>query len=211
MEYRYIKCEEFRLEGGDNGTPIKVSGYGAVFNSLSDPLPKKDGTGTFREVIRHGAFDRSLANNSDIRLLINHDGLPLARQKSGTLRCSVDQRGLRFEATLDPTDPDVQRVIPKMKRGDLNNCSFAFSTRKDAWRKEPEIGEVRELQDVDCSDVSLVTYPAYPDAQASLRSLGAAWESRSLWEKSIVEEAPKVEPCTPTEVLRLRLDLAVAD
>jgi HK97 family phage prohead protease len=54
-----------------------------------------------------------------VRLLLNHDGLPLARTTSGTLKLREDKRGLHFEADLDPNDPDVQRIAPKVQRGDL--------------------------------------------------------------------------------------------
>jgi HK97 family phage prohead protease len=83
-----------------------------------------------------GAFAATLAKKPDVRLLINHDGLPLARTTSGTLKLREDKRGLHFEAELDATDPDVQRILPKVQRGDLSQMSFAFRTIKDAWRTE---------------------------------------------------------------------------
>ena len=149
-EYRSCAEMEIRAEADK----VTVGGYAAVFNSLSQDL------GGFREVIRRGAFQSTIAGGADVRFLINHDGLPLARTKSGTLRLAEDDRGLRIDATLDPTDPDVQRLIPKMKRGDLSQMSFGFRTLKDAWRQEGA-DQIRELHSVDLFDVSAVTYPAY--------------------------------------------------
>jgi HK97 family phage prohead protease len=162
IEYRSCSELEFRAEGDS----VKVGGYAAVFNSMSQDL------GGFREVIRRGAFTHTIAGGADVRFLINHDGMPLARTKSGTLRLAEDERGLRIDATLDPTDPDVQRLIPKMKRGDLSQMSFGFRTLKDAWRQEGA-DQIRELHAVDLFDVSAVTYPAYQSTEVALRSLAA--------------------------------------
>lgn len=146
----------------DNGT-IRLNGYAAVFNSFSEDL------GGFREIIRPGAFGRSLSGNPDVRLLINHDGMPLARTTSKTLRLYEDKRGLKVDANLDMTDPDVQRLKPKMARGDMDQMSFGFFTRSDSWRTENG-QDVRELHDVDLFDVSVVTFPAYPATEVGLRS-----------------------------------------
>ena len=163
LEYRSCAEMEFRAEGD----AVKVGGYAAVFNSLSEDL------GGVREVIRRGAFTHTIAQGADVRFLINHDGMPLARTKSGTLRLAEDDRGLRIDATLDPTDPDVQRLIPKMRRGDVSQMSFGFRTMKDAWRQEGA-DQIRELHAVDLFDVSAVTYPAYQATDVALRSLAAS-------------------------------------
>lgn len=169
LEYRSCAEMEFRAEGD----AVKVGGYAAVFNSLSEDL------GGFREVIRRGAFTHTIAQGADVRFLINHDGMPLARTKSGTLRLAEDDRGLRIDATLDPTDPDVQRLIPKMRRGDVSQMSFGFRTQKDAWRQEGA-DQIRELHAVDLFDVSAVTYPAYQATDVALRSLEAIKHKRAL-------------------------------
>jgi HK97 family phage prohead protease len=162
LETRVFGSVELRLEG--DGATRKLSGHAAVFNSFSLDMG-------FREIIRPGAFAGSLSRNPDVRLLLNHDGLPLARTVSKTLKLHEDKRGLRFEAELDATDPDVQRILPKVKRGDLNQMSFAFSTIKDNWRTEngEDVRELHELE-INDGDVSLVTYPAYPATDAAVRS-----------------------------------------
>jgi HK97 family phage prohead protease len=162
LETRIFGTVELRLDG--DGATRKLSGHAAVFNSFSLDMG-------FREIIRPGAFAGTLARNPDVRLLLNHDGLPLARTTSKTLRLSEDRRGLRFEADLDTSDPDVQRIVPKIKRGDLTQMSFGFRTLKDNWRTEngTDIRELHELE-IDDGDVSLVTYPAYPATDAAVRS-----------------------------------------
>lgn len=181
-EVRFISVAGLRLEERDGKAPT-LSGHAAVFNSFSEDMG-------FREIIRPGAFAGTLAKNPDVRLLINHDGLPLARTTAGTLRLREDNRGLHFEAELDPKDPDVQRIAPKVKRGDLSNMSFAFRTIKDNWRTEDSI-DVRELHELDLhdGDVSVVTYPAY-------KAAGVAIRSREEWKKS--------QAMSPTKLMALR-------
>jgi phage head maturation protease len=40
----------------------------------------------FMERVQRGAFRKVLSDGADVRFLINHDGLPLARTASGTMR-----------------------------------------------------------------------------------------------------------------------------
>ena len=135
-------------------------GYAAVFDAPSEPMP-------FTEFVRRGAFAKTLNDGADVRLLVDHEGVPLARTKSGTLILEEDDRGLRVEAKLDPMNPDAQRILSAMRRGDLSQMSFAFKTVKDSWSKDRA---VRELKEVQLFDVSVVTYPAYEDTIVSLRS-----------------------------------------
>jgi uncharacterized protein len=152
---------EFRFD--TTGKAPKISGHASVFDSLSEDL------GGFREIVKPGAFARSIKSD-DIVLLIEHMGLPLARSKSGTLHLEEDAKGLLISSDLDPSDPDVQRLAPKMARGDLKHMSFGFRTMKDAWRTEGG-KQLRELHEVKLFDVSVVTFPAYRKTDVALRSL----------------------------------------
>jgi phage head maturation protease len=62
----------------EDGT-MRLPGYAAVFNDSSVPL-------TFQGEHRTWRFRKTLSETPDVRLLINHEGLPLARTKNGTLR-----------------------------------------------------------------------------------------------------------------------------
>ena len=145
---------EMRKEDGN-----KLVGYAAVFDSPSEPMP-------FTEFVRKGAFTKTLNDGADVRLLVDHEGVPLARSKSGTLKLMEDDRGLLVEADLDPANPDAQRVLSAMSRGDLSQMSFAFRTIKDSFNKDMT---VRELKEVQLFDVSVVTFPAYEETSAELR------------------------------------------
>lgn len=146
---------EFRAVGeGDT-----LVGYAAVFDSPSEPLP-------WIEYVRKGAFTKTINDGADVRLLIDHEGVPLARTKSGTLNLIEDDKGLRVEAQLDPSNPDAARVMSAMRRGDISQMSFAFRTIKDSWNAERTN---RELKEVQLFDVSVVTFPAYEATVAELR------------------------------------------
>jgi HK97 family phage prohead protease len=145
-----------------DGTGMTFSGYAAVFNSASEPLP-------FIERIAPGAFNRSLKARNDIKLLVNHDtGRVLASSRSGTLRLTEDTKGLRVEADL-PDTTDGRDMAVLLKRGDLSAMSFGFSvpSNGDTWSSD---GSERTLKSIRLHEVSVVAYPAYKASEASVRS-----------------------------------------
>lgn len=145
-----------------DGTGMTFSGYAAVFNSASEPLP-------FIERIAPGAFNRSLKARNDIKLLVNHDtGRVLASSRSGTLRLTEDNKGLRVEADL-PDTTDGRDMAVLLKRGDLSAMSFGFSVpaNGDTWSSD---GSERTLKSIRLHEVSVVAYPAYKASEASVRS-----------------------------------------
>lgn len=154
---------------------VRVSGYAAVFNQ-----PTNIGD-MFVEVIAPGAFRNALARGDDVEFLINHGGLPIARTTAGNLVLSEDDHGLRIEAELDPTDPDVARIIPKMRRrGQLDQMSFAFQIPQGGqeW-SEPASGlPVRTVRDLMLFDVSVVNRGAYGGTEIALRSLDEVRKDR---------------------------------
>lgn len=169
IERRDMLVQDLELRvDGDTGAPT-VEGYAAVFNSLSEPLFEYD-LGKFRERILPGAFARTI-KNQNIPLLVEHADLPLATTRSGTLSLSEDEHGLYFRSVLEPTDPDVQRLIPKMRRGDMNKCSFGFVPVQTDWDPNASKPRVRVLKEVKLFDVSIVARPAYPATEAKVRKL----------------------------------------
>lgn len=148
-------------EDGEGGTWLE--GYASTFNQPYD-------MGWYRETVAPGAFTRTLQRNPDVRLLINHTDLPLARTSSGTLHIEQDSIGLKVRTQLDPTDPDVVRLLPKMRRGDLGEMSFAFridGRDGQAWNGDMTERTLKSL-DLNDGDVSIVTYPANPSTSATL-------------------------------------------
>lgn len=137
--------------GASNGNTVE--GYAAVYNSTTD-------LGPVYETIAPGAFDG--ADLSDVRLLVNHDGVPLARSKSGTLHLEVNDRGLRYLAVLDNTSA-AANLTSAARRGDISESSFGFTIAAQRWDRmngKPHriIEKIAKV-----IDVSPVTYPAYQE------------------------------------------------
>lgn len=153
------------MRDADAGGGVRVSGYAAVFGQVADI------GGFFREVIAPGAFADAIGRD-DVVFLVNHEGLPLARTRSGTLTLTQDDHGLRMETVLDPSDPDVQAILPKMRRGDLDKMSFAFLPEVQEW-DESQNPPLRTIKRASLFDVSIVTTPAYDGTEIGLRSLEA--------------------------------------
>jgi len=147
-------------ETDDGG--INVEGYAAVFDSETVI------GGKWRESIARGAFTDAV-NRDDVVFLVNHTGLPLARTRSGTLELSEDEKGLKIRASLDPSDPDVRSIVPKMKRGDLDKMSFAFVPTRQKWSDAEDMPQ-RVITEAELHDVSIVTTPAYESTSIGIRS-----------------------------------------
>lgn len=176
-EIRFIA--ELRAAEGDE---LALVGYAAKFNSESKDL------GGFRETVAPGAFTRSIADNADVKCAFNHDAnRVLGRTKSGTLKLEQDTIGLKFRCELDATSQLHRDVYASVKRGDIDECSFAFMVGKDGQRWEMKGADeaaypLRTLLDVDLKDVAVVTYPAYNTTSVDARSLfpdGEIMEIRS--------------------------------
>ena len=151
---------EFRMENAEqNGNTIR--GYAAVYNSDSEWM------GGFYEQIATGAFDGVMDN--DVRAYFNHDeNLLLGRVSSGTLRISTDKRGLFYEVDL-PNTTYANDLAELMKRGDVNQSSFAFLIEKDRWEQRDGV-TYRIIEKVSrLLDVSPVSQPAYPDSTSELK------------------------------------------
>lgn len=169
VEFRSFEGE-IRSEGDGN----TFVGYAAVFNSDSEPLP-------FVERIAPGAFRKSLKNSKrDVRLYVNHNSdMALASRRSGTLRLSEDERGLRVEADLPDTTAgrDIRELL---RTGVVNKMSFGFTVPRggDKWSED---GRTRELREISLHEVSVVTgFPAYEATTAAVRSLARLSERTGM-------------------------------
>lgn len=140
----------------------KIYGHAAVFNSLSVPMYG------FREIIRPGAFQRSL-KSMEFKALWNHNtDLVLGSKAAGTVRAFEDSRGLAVE--IDPPE-EAALYIASIKRGDVTKMSFGFSVTKDGEKTQrTSDGIIRELLDVDLFDVSPTPFPAYESTDVHVRA-----------------------------------------
>jgi uncharacterized protein len=146
-----VNPAQFEVRETEEG--MTFSGYAAVFNSDSQPLP-------FTERIAPGAFSGSLRNRNDIKLLWNHDTASvLGSSRAGTLKLTEDDRGLFVEAMLPNTSVgrDARELI---SRGDVDAMSFGFTVARggDEWSSD---GSTRTLTKINLHEVSIVAFPAY--------------------------------------------------
>ncbi len=141
---------------------VIIEGYFAVFGKETE-LWK----GAF-EVIAPTAFDETLSN--DIRALINHDSaLVLGRNKSGTLELKIDSRGLWGKIRLNPKDTDAMNLYERVKRGDVDQCSFGFNIIDESTEWSDD-GKVKwTINKADLHEVSVVTFPAYEETSVQAR------------------------------------------
>ena len=175
IERRTFTVQDVEARQTEDGT-MRLRGYAAVFNDASVPLP-------FKETIAPGAFRKTLSETPDVRLLINHEGLPLARTKNGTLTLSEDERGLFMDAEIADTTEgrDLYKLV---ERGDVDQMSFAFRVIRQKWNEDRSVRTLTEVSLAD-GDVSVVTYPAYPtttvEAREALKNaMDAIKEGRAL-------------------------------
>ena len=193
-----IEKREFRMENAEyEGNTIR--GYAAVYNSDSEWM------GGFYEQIAKGAFDEVMDN--DTRAYFNHDeNLLLGRVSSGTLRLGSDERGLYYEVDL-PNTSYANDLVELMKRGDVNQSSFAFLIESDRW-EERDGKTYRIIEKVSrLLDVSPVAQPAYPDATSELMMRKDTPES----EGAEVEVKAEAEEMSDIEIFEYKLKLLKLD
>lgn len=177
MEKRFIN-EGIQIESrskDDGTTEDIITGYGIVFESESRIM---GGWYPFIETV-----NREALNGVDLKEVVatfnhNFDNI-LARADAGTLKLSIDKRGLKYEFTA-PNTTYGRDLVENLKNGNVRGSSFMFTTKKDAWIEEKgEDVARREILEIDqFIEVGPVTMPAYPDTTAAKRSYEQAIEER---------------------------------
>ena len=180
------------LEIRNNGIVIErsyddsrhVEGYAVVFESQSEDLG-------FFETIDRGAITQELVDNSDVFALLNHDNEKvLARSKNGvgSLKLTVDERGLKYE--FDAAETQLGNdLLEYLKRGEMNTSSFAFALdyndpEAETWTRKNGANYRTIHKIAYLHDVSPVWNAAYSATSVSQRSLDKIKE---------LEEQEKIE------------------
>lgn len=171
IERRFVVAE-LRASVREADQQPTIEGVAAVYNQETEIM-------WFREVIRPGAFDRVLAENPDVVGAFNHNwDIILGRTLANTLHLVDSPAGLKYVIDVNPGDPEAMSVHAKVQRGDIRQSSFAFTVRKDEWTYPEDKAELplRAVIEVgELYDVSPVTFPAYPQTSASVRSKLTEW------------------------------------
>jgi HK97 family phage prohead protease len=136
-------------------------GFRAYASITEHPYDMWDMFGPYTETIAATAFDATLAAQPDVAYLLNHGGMTLARTTSGTLTIGRDDTGLWYEPRLDPANSDVRNILSGIKRGDLDESSFAFRITSGMWDPSYTAYRIEQL-DLHRGDVSTVNYGANP-------------------------------------------------
>lgn len=165
QEMRQLRSIVTQFETREDGDVPHITGYFAVFNSIYEIGPGMS------ESIAPGAFSKALAGG-DIRALVNHDStLVMGRTKAGTLELREDSRGLWGDITINPNDRDAMNLYERVKRGDVDQCSFGFGepfTQETDFREDGSVHWT--LTEVNLHEVSACTFPAYEATNISARA-----------------------------------------
>jgi HK97 family phage prohead protease len=158
---------EARAKAGASGVST-VSGYASV---VEEPYEMWDFLGSYAEVVRTGAFTKTLSETPQVQLLLNHGGLAMAYTKAGTLRLSEDSTGLHMEADVTAARSDVQDMLLALEDGSVDEMSFAFRVTRQMWSPDYDQRDILEV-DLHRGDVSVVNFGANPatSVQPALRA-----------------------------------------
>jgi len=189
----------------DNGEGPKLAGYAALFNNTTEIVPG------FNERIAKGAFARALSEKQDVRALVDHQSEKIiGRTTAGTLDLAENSKGLK--TVIRPPDTQVGRdIVTSVGRGDVDQMSFAFRVVKESWEDHKDGTSTRTLEDVDLFDVSVVTYPAYPDTSVAVRSYEQRKASMALDANIAAQQANSNAQAWRDGTLKLDLKIKAAD
>lgn len=167
-EKRSFKEKELRVARSESG-PVVIEGYAIVYDSWTD-------IGWFDEMVVRGAASNAL-KNSDVRALIDHDPSLIVGREGVNLTLTEDERGV-FMRLTEPSVKSARfdQLAADVEAGLITGQSYAFTAKEDRWTaRADEDREKREILEIgELFDVSLVTYPAYPDTTAAKRSRDTA-------------------------------------
>ena len=159
---RQVRAQLTRFEVREENEQLHISGYFSVFGDTYEIGP-----GMTESVDRH-AFDNTLGG--DIRALTNHDTtLVLGRTKAHTLDLRVDERGLYGDVVINPNDQDAMNLYERVKRGDVDQCSFGFNIVSEETEFRDDGSIHWTITEVELHEVSVCTFPAYEDTNVSAR------------------------------------------
>lgn len=165
-----------------DGEELFIEGYFSVFNSIYELWSGAT------ESVAPGAFANTLGG--DVRALIDHETrLVIGRNKSGTLELKEDSHGLWGKIRINPNDTDAMNLYERVKRGDVDQCSFGFEIIKEDTEVRDDGSVHWTIREVKLYEVSVCTFPAYQDTSVSARKIdfeeiknrkNEAWRSNAL-------------------------------
>lgn len=184
---------------------VRVEGYASM---VDKPYTMYDMFGEYDETIARGAFTKTLAERADFAFLANHEGLTMARTTNGTLSAEEDVLGLRIGADLDESRHDVSDLLKAIRRGDIDQMSFAFRVLDQKWNDEYDSRVIKEVS-LDRGDVSAVNYGANPNTVIGARAFPHAKMAQLSKLATALEEGRELDPAQRTQLARMVRSLPV--
>lgn len=158
VEYR---TSHVKLRERDDNEELRIEGYFVVYD---DETMLWEGV---YEKIDRNAFEGEL--DKDIRALAGHDREKvLGRVKNNTLTLRSDEKGLWGSILINKDDPEAFSLYQKVKRGDIDQCSFGFIPTEEE-RESRSNGELFIVKRCKLIEVSVVAFPAYENTSVSAR------------------------------------------
>ena len=137
-----IKSFPFELKAiAEENNDFTFEGYASTFGNVDYG----------DDVVIRGAFANSLAKNSQVPILWQHQ---MSEPLGKVLTMYEDDKGLYIKANLPKEDTLVSgRIIPQMRIGSIQEMSIGFFTKNYDMAKDG----IRLLKEIDLFEVSLVT------------------------------------------------------
>lgn len=188
------------------GGPVTVEGYASVTDVVFEMW---DPFGAYGEVVRPGAFTKTLSENPQVQLLLNHGGLSMAYTRAGSLRLSEDDTGLHMSADVNPIRSDVKDMLTALEDGAVDEMSFAFRVTRQQWSPDYDQRDIIEV-DLHRGDVSVVNFGANPATSVALRSADFDQmdeaDARALYERLSRRFAPAPAAGLSVELARAQAE-----
>lgn len=135
------------------------------------------------EEIAPGCATKTLTE-SDVRFLVDHESqLVVSRTSAGTLELNDTPAALEVDSALNTAKSYVADLAENLRDKSITGMSFGFYVVKDEWTRETvtvtndqgveaelEV-DVRRILEIRLVEVSAVTFPAYDQTEAGLRSM----------------------------------------
>ena len=195
IEIRTLDCKLSVREAAPDaqGESRTITGTAIVFDAESEVLD--DWGYRFREVIKPEACTMEFLNSQDIKMNMLHDrDLTLARCNKGTgsLRLSVDEKGVNFEFEAPRCDIG-DRCLEMVRRGDYSGCSFEF------WPEDYDVEEREGGKDVKITHkkfraltaLTIGMDPAYKQTSVNARELYEETEAGKAEKQAEIEKAER--------------------
>ncbi|MEV4093799.1 HK97 family phage prohead protease [Streptosporangium saharense] len=179
---------------GKAGALVEITGYATVYEQTYEMW---DMFGSYDEVVREGAGTKTLSENPQTQLLLNHGGLSMAYTHAGTLRLAEEPQGLHLAADVNTARGDIRDMVLAIEDGNVDEMSFAFRVTRQQWSPDYMQRDIIEYS-LHRGDVSVVNFGANPATSVALRGLDLDRmgddQIRALYERLGRRLAPPAPP-----------------